>query len=101
METALKKDIYEHLAPVWSGSFSRDFTSESIVPDAMPDVASVIDADGVITLRSKETERRRAAVPDRRHAGGAAGGRARRGYGLPDGGAHASAVHRREDGQFP
>ncbi len=56
METALKKDIYEHLAPVWSGSFSRDFTSESIVPDAMPDVASVIDADGVITLRSKETE---------------------------------------------
>lgn len=56
METALKKDIYEHLAPVWSGSFSRDFTSESIVPDAMPDVAGVVDADGVITLRSKETE---------------------------------------------
>ena len=56
MDTAFKKDIYEHLAPVWSGSFSRDFTAETIVPDAMPDVASVVDADGVITLRSKETE---------------------------------------------
>ncbi len=56
METALKKEQYEHLAPVWTGSLSRDFTAESIVPDAMPDVASVIDADGVITLRSKETE---------------------------------------------
>ena len=56
MDTALKKDRYEQLAPVWSGSFSRDFTAESIVPDAMPDVAAVVDADGIITLRSKETE---------------------------------------------
>ncbi len=56
MDTAFNKDIYEHLAPVWTGSFSRDFTAETIVPDAMPDVASVVDADGVITLRSKETE---------------------------------------------
>lgn len=56
MDTALKKDVYEHLAPVWFGTFSRDFTSESIVPDAMPDVAAVIDAEGVITLRSKDTD---------------------------------------------
>ena len=56
METALKKDVYEHLAPVWTGSCSRDFTAESIVPDAMPDVAGVVDAEGVITLRSKEAE---------------------------------------------
>ena len=56
MDTALKKDVYEHLAPVWSGTFSRDFTTESIVPDAMPDAAAVIDAEGVITLRSKDTD---------------------------------------------
>ena len=56
MDTSLKKDNYEHLVPVWTGSLSRDFAAESIVPDAMPDVGSVIDADGVITLRSKETE---------------------------------------------
>ena len=56
MDTALRKDIYDQLVPVWSGCFSRDFTAESIVPDAMPDMASVVDADSVITLRSKETE---------------------------------------------
>ena len=55
MDTALKKDIYAQLVPVWSGSLSRDFTTESIVPDAMPDMASVVDAEGIITLRSKET----------------------------------------------
>ena len=43
MDTALKKDIYEQLVPVWSGSFSRDFTAETIVPDAMPDMASVVE----------------------------------------------------------
>ena len=56
MDTTLKKEIYEHLSPVWSGTFSRDFTAESIVPDAMPDAAAVIDAEGVITLRSKDTD---------------------------------------------
>ena len=56
MDTALKKDIYTQLAPVWSGSFSRDFTAESNVPDAMPDMASVVDAESIITLRNKETE---------------------------------------------
>ena len=56
MDTALKKDKYEHLAPVWSGTFGRDLTTESNVPDAMPDIAAVIDADGVITLRSKDTQ---------------------------------------------
>ncbi len=56
METALKKDVYEYLAPVWAGSFNRDLTAESIVPDAMPDAAAVVDAEGVITLRGKDTD---------------------------------------------
>ena len=56
MDTALKKDVYEYLAPVWAGSFSRDLTAESIVPDAMPDAAAVVDAEGIITLRSKDTD---------------------------------------------
>ena len=56
MDRALKKDIYEQFTPVWFGSAGRDFTAESIVPDAMPDAAAIVDADGVITLRSKETE---------------------------------------------
>ena len=56
MDTALKKDIYEYLAPIWTGSFGRDFTAESIVPDTMPDAASVVDAEGIVTLRSKDTQ---------------------------------------------
>ena len=56
MDTTLKKDIYEHMAPVWTGSFSRDLTAESIVPDTMPDISNVVDAEGIITLRSKETQ---------------------------------------------
>ncbi len=56
MEMTLKRDIFEHQALVWSGMASRDFTAECIVPDAMPDVGSVVDAEGIIILRSKETD---------------------------------------------
>jgi hypothetical protein len=56
METAFKKDIYEQLSLVWSGTASRELTGECVVPDTMPDVATVVDADGVLILRSKETE---------------------------------------------
>lgn len=56
METALKKDIYELLERVWSGAAGREFTAELVVPDAMPDAATVVDAEGVLTLRSKDTE---------------------------------------------
>lgn len=56
MEMALKKDIYEDLALVWQGTLNREFTAECVVPDAMPDVGSIVDAEGVLTLRSKDTE---------------------------------------------
>lgn len=56
MDTALKKDIYEQLSLAWSGTAGREVTSECVVPDTMPDVGAVVDAEGVLTLRSKETE---------------------------------------------
>lgn len=56
MELTFKKDIYEQMCPVWSGTVSRDFTAECIVPDAMPDVGTVVDGEGVIITRSKECE---------------------------------------------
>lgn len=56
MDMALKKDIYEDLTLIWQGMISREFTAECIVPDAMPDVGSIVDAEGVLTLRSKDTE---------------------------------------------
>ena len=56
METALKKDIYEQLTLVWSGSAGRETSEDCVVPDTMPDIGTVVDAEGVVTLRSKETE---------------------------------------------
>jgi hypothetical protein len=56
METALKKDIYGGLACAWSGTVSRELTGECVVPDTMPDVGTVVDADGILTLRGKTTE---------------------------------------------
>ncbi len=56
MDTALKKDIYEQLSPVWSGSASRETSEECVVPDTMPDIGAVVDAVGVLTVRGKETE---------------------------------------------
>ena len=56
METSLKKDIYEELKLVWTGSATREFSVDCVIPDIMPDAGSVVDAEGVILLRSKETE---------------------------------------------
>ncbi len=56
METALKKDIYEHLAPVWEDTSVTEVQSEYVVPDAMPDIGSVVNAESILTVKSKETE---------------------------------------------
>jgi hypothetical protein len=56
METALKKDVYDRLTCSWSGVVSRELTGECVVPDTMPDVDTIVDADGILTLRSKQTE---------------------------------------------
>lgn len=56
MEWSLKKDIYEELAAIWTGSTVKEFSLDCVVPDTMPDVASVVDAEGIILLRSKDVE---------------------------------------------
>ncbi len=56
MDVAFQKDIYEQMAPVWSGTASRDFTAECVVPDAMPDVGSVVDGEGIVIVRGKDTQ---------------------------------------------
>ena len=55
MDTTLKQDIYEMFLPVWSGAAGRELSEETIVPDALPDVGSVVDAQGILCLRGKET----------------------------------------------
>lgn len=56
METGLKKEIYESMALVWSGTAGRESSDEYVVPDTMPDAGAIVDAEGVLTVRSKDTE---------------------------------------------
>lgn len=55
METALKKKTYEYMTPVWDGTVGRETAEEYVVPDTMPDVGTIVDAEGILTLRSKDT----------------------------------------------
>lgn len=54
MELTLKKDIYERYACAYSGTAGREVSEEIVVPDALPDVGKVIDAQGVLFVRAKE-----------------------------------------------
>lgn len=56
MDTALKTDRIEHYAPVWRGTAVQELTEEYVVPDSMPDVGAVADAESVITLQGKDTD---------------------------------------------
>ncbi len=55
MDTALKKDRYECMTLVWSETASREAGTEYIVPDAMPDIGEIVGAEGILTIRGKET----------------------------------------------
>ena len=54
MELKLKKDIYERYACGFSGVAGREVSEEIVVPDTLPDVGKVIDAQGVLFVRAKE-----------------------------------------------
>ena len=55
MNTVLKKDIFDSMEPVWSGNTGSETSEEYIVPDTMPDVGEIIDGEGLVTVRGKET----------------------------------------------
>lgn len=56
MEAVLKKAVYRRLEPVWQEMFSGEFQTDCIVPDTLPDVRDVVDGEGILQLRSKNTE---------------------------------------------
>lgn len=56
MEAMLSKRNVNCYKKVYSACFSREETAESVVPDVLPDIAEIIDADGFVTLKSKEVE---------------------------------------------
>lgn len=55
METALNQKTYEYMTPVWEGTVGRDTDGEFVVPDTMPDIGAIVSADGILTMRSKDT----------------------------------------------
>jgi len=62
MEAKLKTDSIEYLRGVLDASFTQEETSEAIVPDAYPDMETIVDVEGNITLRSKEAGAGRVVV---------------------------------------
>lgn len=56
MDKALKKDTYMNYQMLWSGSIGGETSAECIVPDSMPDVGTLVDAEATLSIRSKETE---------------------------------------------
>lgn len=56
MDTALKKDMYMNYAMLWSGSIGGEAACELVVPDSMPDIGVIVDAEALLTIRSKEAD---------------------------------------------
>lgn len=47
---------------VYEAALSREETAESVVPDTQPDIAEILDTDGMVMLRSKDSEPGRAGI---------------------------------------
>ncbi len=62
MEAELKTTGMECYKAVFSACVNREETSESVVPDVQPDIAEILNADGVVFLRGKEAAGGHAAV---------------------------------------
>lgn len=56
MEVAFKKERYDRFVPKWHDSFEGSFTTDCVIPDKMPDIRDLMDAEGTLLLRSKTTE---------------------------------------------
>lgn len=54
MDTAFEKQSYMDHALIWSGGIGGEENAECVVPDSMPDLGVIVDADAVVSLRSKE-----------------------------------------------
>ena len=56
MEAKLKTDAIAYLKSVVEASFAQEETQEAIVPDTLPDMAHILDVEGKVILKSKETD---------------------------------------------
>ena len=62
MEIKLNKASVSYYSKVLDIEFSKEETAENIVPDTLPDVAEIVDADGMAILRGKDTSEGRINV---------------------------------------
>lgn len=62
MEISLKQETLEYYAKIMETELAREETAETIVPDTLPDVVSVADADASVWLRSKEVTEGRLTI---------------------------------------
>lgn len=56
MEVALKTEKYNRFEPVWHEITGGEFAADCVVPDTMPDIRDLLNAEGTLLLRSKTTE---------------------------------------------
>lgn len=54
MDTAFEKQSYMDHKLIWSGAIGGEENAECVVPDSMPDLGVILDAEAVLSLRSKE-----------------------------------------------
>lgn len=54
MEINLQRDSISYYSKVLSIEFSQEETAETIVPDTLPDIGTVLDADATAILRGKD-----------------------------------------------
>lgn len=62
MEINLQRDSVSYYSKVLSIKFSKEETAENIVPDTLPDIGTVLDADAAAILRSKDISDGRISV---------------------------------------
>ena len=62
MEIKLNKASVSYYSKVLDIEFSKEETAENIVPDTLPDVAEIVDADGMAILRGKDISEGRISV---------------------------------------
>ena len=62
MEIKLNKASVSYYSKVLDIEFSIEETAENIVPDTLPDVAEIVDADGMAILRGKDISEGRISV---------------------------------------
>lgn len=56
MDAVVKKEVRTGFRSIWSGMITGHTKSECVVPDSMPDIAKIIGASAIVSIRSKSCD---------------------------------------------